>query len=149
MRRLLPLLLLALGACPGNLEDPARFRGDWCLASTERMFRETCSTSDCHSAADHAGGLDLETLGVADRLRGVAANDDPLDEDDECSDEVTGCANENCVLLNPNNPEASLLYTKASPGPPCGDRMPQIGNPLSGEQIDCLLEWIVANAASE
>ena len=79
----------------------------------------------------------------------MVAAKDAADPDDECEPANAKCANDECILLDPLSPDTSLLYTKTSPSHPCGDRMPQIGQPLVGEQLQCLLEWIQANAEPE
>ena len=49
-------------------------------------------------------------------------------------------------LVTPGKPEASLFYLKVSATPPCGDRMPLGGSPLSDTQIEMIRSWIAAGA---
>ena len=46
------------------------------------------------------------------------------------------------TLADPDDPEASLLYTKLAPNPPCGSQMPLAAPPLSDAEAACVLEWI-------
>ena len=52
-----------------------------------------------------------------------------------------GCAS---TLADPANPEASLIYQKLSPTPPCGSPMPLARPSLSDEDTACVLAWIAA-----
>jgi hypothetical protein len=64
--------------------------------------------------------------------------------------EGTGqCAGQ--YIIDPNDPEASLLITKLSDTPACGAQMPFAGLTISTEQRDCLVEWTraVATAAKQ
>lgn len=49
-------------------------------------------------------------------------------------------------LIVPGQPEASLLWQKLGPSPPCGSRMPIGGAPLSDEQLEMVRSWIAAGA---
>ena len=44
------------------------------------------------------------------------------------------------------DPNASLFYLKLTPTPPCGDRMPQGGTPLTDAQLERVRSWITAGA---
>ena len=46
------------------------------------------------------------------------------------------------LLIDPTTPTASVLYTKLTPTPPFGARMPLVGAPLSDADIACVLSWI-------
>jgi hypothetical protein len=50
-------------------------------------------------------------------------------------------------LVVPGSPDMSLLYMKLS-GPPCGDRMPQGGDPITADQLAMVKSWIAAGAAN-
>ena len=120
--------LLAATGCPGRLRDKDRFLSDAgtnpCGDVVATIFIPKCGSSICHDAAEPQQGLDLVSADVAARVVGVTA---------------TGCA---ATLANPDDPEASLLYTKLSPNPPCGAQMPLAQLPLGDEEAACLLAWI-------
>jgi hypothetical protein len=46
------------------------------------------------------------------------------------------------LLIDPANASASVLYTKLTPTPPFGARMPLVGAPLSDADMACVLSWI-------
>jgi hypothetical protein len=68
-------------------------------------------------------GLDLVTTELAQRLVGRPA---------------AGGG----VLVNPKRPETSVLYTKLTPTPPFGSRMPTVGGPLDDATTACVLGWV-------
>jgi hypothetical protein len=120
--------LLAI-ACAAPLEDPDRFTGAGeCPEDTDvetDVFAIRCAGSICHSPGDEpAGGLDLVSAGVAERITGV---------------ESPNCAGE--VLAVPGDPDASLIIRKLSASPPCGDRMPLVGD-LSPAEAACISDFI-------
>ncbi len=91
-----------------------------------RIFIPSCGGTGCHGAVSPQQGLDLVSPGLAARVVGVPG---------------TGCVS---TLADPANPEASLLYQKLSPSPPCGAPMPLARPALSGEDAACVLAWIAA-----
>lgn len=144
-------VLLACAACAGSLEDPARFdtipRGREDEKNAEpgggangtaaecgdvpaTVFAAKCATAGCHSAADEAQGLDLESPEVAARLVGVRA---------------TGGEG---YLIAPADPATSVIYTKLKSPPPYGTRMP-FGQPLDDATVACVLDWITAQAETD
>jgi hypothetical protein len=136
-RRLaLALLVSALGsACAAPLEDPARFTGGGggsCPEGTDveaDVLAVRCAGSICHSPGENpGGGLDLVSEGAIDRVNGVASPN--------CSGEV---------LAVPGDPDASLIVQKLGDDPPCGERMPLIGELDPGEEA-CIRDWIQAMA---
>ncbi len=125
---LLPAVLLSLAACPGTLDDIARFRdagGDApvCADVETGLFAHTCATAGCHAAVEPTVGLDLASPGVRARLTGHPASG--------------GSA----LLIDPAHPEMSALYTKLTANPPFGSRMPLSGA-LDDATIACVLAWI-------
>jgi hypothetical protein len=123
------LALFAGAGCPGRLRDKERFLGDaggGCGDVVANIFIPKCGASICHDGTEPQQGLDLVSAGVAARVVGVSA---------------TSCA---ATLADPDDPEASLLYTKLAPNPPCGAQMPLAQLPLSDEEAACLLDWIAA-----
>jgi len=47
----------------------------------------------------------------------------------------------------PGAPDESLLFNKLTAQPPCGERMPLRGTPLSDAELDSVRSWIAAGAA--
>ncbi|MEZ4308265.1 MAG: hypothetical protein R3F14_09500 [Polyangiaceae bacterium] len=93
---------LGLVACPGTLEDKECFLQEQRVAV---LFAESCTGTGCHNAQDKFSSLDLESPGLGGRLRGKVAT---------CGE----------LILDPGNPDGSLIYSKLSDGPLCGTRMP-------------------------
>ncbi len=136
----LRVLVLALAgpACLGSLSDEEKARffdvgvfdlgGPACPDVVAEILSNTaaggCASAGCHPAG---GALDLESPGVFDRLAGTPSP--------TCSGEL---------WVDPDRPDESFLYTKLLASPPCGNRMPLGGNPLSSEQIGCVLSAITA-----
>lgn len=121
---LVPTLAVALGGCPGSLENPEQFLGP-CLDPPTEIFPERCGLGDCHDAEAPAGDLDLVSPGVETRVVGMEASGGPG------------------TLVDPAAPEESILWQKVTEdNPPFGTRMPQVGSRLSGFERQCILEWI-------
>jgi len=131
--------LTLLAGCPGKLEDKELFLAalnDGGLQSqtdagpcgdvVTRIFVPSCGGSGCHGAMAPQQDLDLVSSGVASRVVGVTAK---------------GCS---VTLVDPTNPEGSLMYLKLSPNPPCGAQMPLARPPLSSTDAACVLAWIAA-----
>jgi hypothetical protein len=127
-------VLLACTACPGTLDDPARFTTDGgsgggeggdggCPDIPTQVFAKVCSTSGCHTTADKIQGLDLQAPAVASRLVGV-------------------CARGGGLLIDLTHPMQSVIYEKVTIAPPFGARMPLGMPPLDDPTIACLLTWI-------
>ncbi|MEI9942515.1 MAG: hypothetical protein WDO69_35320 [Pseudomonadota bacterium] len=93
-----------------------------------RIFIPSCGGTGCHGAVGPQQDLDLVSPGVASRVVGVPGTG-------------TGCVS---TLADPTNPEASLIYQKLSPTPPCGSPMPLARPALSDEDVACVLAWIAA-----
>jgi hypothetical protein len=91
-----------------------------------RIFVPSCGGTGCHGATGPQQDLDLVSPGVAARVVGVPG---------------IGCT---AILADPANPEASLIYQKLSPTPPCGSPMPLARPALSDEDAACVLAWIAA-----
>jgi hypothetical protein len=122
--------LLVCTACPGALEDPALFLSNdlahdasSCPDIPTQVFLPACASAGCHSAASKDLGLDLESPDVASRLVGVRATGGGL-------------------LVDPAHPATSVVYTKLTPMPPYGARMPFESQPLDDATIACVLDWI-------
>jgi hypothetical protein len=128
--RALAALALAVAAtgCPGSLADPARFTAA-CADVPTMTFAARCATTSCHSAAAAAGALDLESPAVSARLVGQPAVGGPG------------------LLIDPSNPDGSVLVRKLTPSPPFGKQDPP-GAPLDPATIDCIRDWVRRVAAT-
>lgn len=115
------IVLLAAG-CPGSLKDPSRFTSG-CPDVPTAILGARCATAGCHDAAARAGGLDLGSPGVAQRLVGVTARGGPG------------------LLVDPGNPDGSILVRKLTPSPPFGKQDPP-GAPLDPASLDCIRKWV-------
>jgi len=124
------VLAAALPACPGSLEDPSRFDGQFGGGSSvgcqdvPMLLSTRCATAGCHASANSAAGLDLVTADVITRLSGKMASGG------------TG------LLIDPMQPANSVLYTKLTSVPPFGGRMPLSGAVLDDTTQSCVLTWI-------
>jgi cellulose 1,4-beta-cellobiosidase len=148
------LLVLAPAGCPGSLEDPGQFESADSSASTssgaaggttggtsgggtcdapDMIFTTTCGAAGCHNAASaaFAGNLDLVSPGLASRLVNVPANAMP-----------------SLFYIDTANPSQSVLLTKLTSTPPFGAQMPYLSTPLSSSQIQCVTEWVDAQASA-
>ena len=122
-------LVTACAGCPGSLEDPGRFMANGtaaCPDVPQDVFVKICGAAGCHSTVDKMLGLDLQSPDVASRLTGVSA--------------MGGTG----LLIDPSNPAMSVIYTKLTPTPPFGVRMPFARMPLDDATIACVLQWITA-----
>lgn len=93
-----------------------------------RIFEPSCGGTGCHGANAPQQDLDLVSPGVASRVVGVPAK---------------ACLQ---TLVDPANPEQSLLYQKLASRPACGAQMPLARPALKPADIACILEWIAAQA---
>jgi hypothetical protein len=122
--------LAASTGCPANLEDPGRFTSQAtsgsCPDVPQAVLLPDCATANCHSTADKMQGLDLQSPNVASRLVGVSSTEGPG------------------LLIDPSNPQASVIYTKLTASPPFGVRMPFSQPPLADATTACVLAWVTA-----
>jgi hypothetical protein len=61
----------------------------------------------------------------------------------------TGSKCKGQTLVVPNQPDMSLLLQKVMDTPPCGERMPLGGPPLSDAQRDMVRSWIADGAKDD
>jgi hypothetical protein len=134
--------IAACAGCPGTLDDPARFLvdvsdagigGDAATACPDvpnALFVPTCAAAPCHSEANKAQSLDLQSPDVANRLVGV-----PATEGDG-------------LLIDPTHPSQSVVYTKLTSTPPFGARMPLGITPLDDATLACVLSWVSRQTGS-
>lgn len=140
----LPLpLCLALAGCPSGsaLENPDRFN-EACDALP--IFEQNCAGSLCHSSEDGeppSGGVDLIAPDLPARLVGVAPTYPGVTDAETCATTPE-------LLVDPTNPERSVLLTKVLGTQSCGDAMP-IPNPPSGlddASLKCIRSYVFALA---
>ncbi|WP_437930812.1 hypothetical protein WMF37_16835 [Sorangium sp. So ce291] len=96
-------------------------------AEAPALVTAKCATAGCHDANSKQAGLSLAS-GWENTVRGQAS----------------ACGGGASVLV-PGDPEASTVYTKVTPDPPCNNRMP-LGapQPLSDTEIACIRDFITA-----
>jgi len=111
-----------VAACPGALQDPAAFTAA-CPDVPSQIFAMRCAGSGCHGADAPAASLDLVSPGVAERLYARPAAGGPG------------------LLIDPANPDGSVLVRKLTPTPPFGAQQPP-GAPLDPATIDCIRRWV-------
>jgi hypothetical protein len=99
--------------CPTSLEEVAT-----------QVFQQSCIDAGCHSSADRAGSLDLESTTLDLELFGQAAA--------LCDGEVR---------IVPGDSAASYLIAKLRGTSVCGAQMP-VGGSLATETIACIASWI-------
>ncbi|WP_437965666.1 hypothetical protein WMF04_39445 [Sorangium sp. So ce260] len=95
-------------------------------AEAPALVTMRCATAGCHDANTKLAGLSL-AAGWESTVRGQAST----------------CGGGSMVLV-PGDPDASTLYTKVTPNPPCNGRMPLGGAVLSDDEIACLRDFIAA-----
>jgi len=127
MRLAITMLVAAVAAalftaCPGALEDPAAFTAT-CPDVPSQILALRCAGSGCHGADAPAAGLDLVSPGVGARLYGRPAAGGPG------------------LLIDPGNPDGSVLIRKLTSTPPFGAQQPP-GAPLDPATIDCIRRWV-------
>ncbi|MBI4585669.1 MAG: hypothetical protein HY717_16785 [Planctomycetes bacterium] len=130
----------------GTVQIPAlgHEERDQCLGATPelsfesiqaKIFATTCSSSSCHSALAHKGGLVLESLETA---HAALVGQSP---------ENIAAREAGLLRVDAGRPENSFLLKKlVQPGPGEGNRMPLSLRALSEDRIQAIREWILAGA---
>jgi hypothetical protein len=90
------------------------------------ILAASCGTSGCHGK-----GSNLEEFATSEE-EARAYIDRPG---------TLACLGQGDVI-DPDAPAASLMLKKLTDDPPCGQRMPLTGNPLSNTEIQCITDWI-------
>jgi hypothetical protein len=136
-------MLLILGGCPANLDDPQRFDDAGMVvtdpsaapACVTAIFARTCSGMVCHDHGSSTNDLDLESPGVGMRLVDVPAT-------------FAGVMMEGGSVCMPakyidtsNRPASWLLVKINGMQGDCGTPMPQIGT-LTSTDKTCLNSYI-------
>lgn len=132
--------IAAIGGCAGELENPERFTTTGSNTSggngsddggsstptcpdVPQVLKTSCGTAGCHGGAAPTSNLDLASADVGNRLKTQkATTGDPM--------------------VDPANPENSVLYKKTLPKPPFGASMPLSGTPFDDSMRACLATWI-------
>jgi hypothetical protein len=130
MPRALALALLLQAGCPGNLPDTARYTAGCPDDVPAAILVPKCGSAGCHTATAPAGKLDLVSPGVAGRLLGVTSAGKP-----------------ELLLIDPLNPDGSVLVRSLTPKPPFGVQQPP-GAPLDPAAINCIRAWVRAVIAA-
>jgi hypothetical protein len=100
---------------------------------------KSCGIGGCHGTTNPSAGLTL----TDDALR--QAKDSLVDKTNKGM--MPGCPPGAHKLIDKAQPEKSLLYTKLTAQPPCGERMPS-GGSVSDAQLSCMLAWIKSVASA-
>ena len=138
----LAAIACSLLACAGSLDRPERFAylnaprdggtGDGGLDTDvdagcnpiADIFPPNCTTGACHGAQSQQGALDLESAGMPQRLVDKRAHGGPG------------------MLIDSQNPDQSVLYTKLFDPPPFQFQMPLGASALSTDELNCVQTWI-------
>lgn len=92
------------------------------------VLAANCATSGCHGE-----GSNLEDF-AASAAAARAFVDKPG---------TLACSGQGLVI-DTEDPGASLMVRKLSDDPPCGSPMPLAGSPLSRSEIECIQTWIAS-----
>jgi len=84
---------------------------------------------NCHAGAIPSGGLSLDNAQISE---------------DELVNMVANCSINNELLVDPGNPDVSILYLKLLPNPNCGGVMPPGGPLVSTADLNTIFDWIVS-----
>ena len=100
------------------------------MSLVENVFRPACNGGTCHGDGVPAWDLHLVGMDVERQVVGEHSGSCP-----------------GWQLVVPGSPEKSFLWQKiSSPHPPCGQRMPWGGKPLSPGTLECVRAWITGLA---
>ena len=94
----------------------------------------------CHKVQGNGGGLmfdPADRMGTYTALLNVTSKG------------LSGSSCSGKTYVVPGKPDESLLYTKVSPTPPCGLRMPASGVVLEDSEIATFKAWIMAGARND
>ena len=123
-------------AAAGDRTNSAGAAGSQVQRGGSGSVQETCDgfailATNCGSSGCHGDGSNLEDFAASeDAARAFIDRPGTL-----------ACVGQGNVI-DADDPGASLMLTKVSDDPPCGQRMPAAGAPLSDADIGCLEEWI-------
>jgi len=121
--------------CPLEDANPPPSDGDVSACGSTKgptaIFGASCEGSVCHSTGSHTFWLDLQSANVASRLLNVPSLELPCYK-----------------LIDPQYPDQSFLLLKVEGNPPAGASMPSGRGVLPADQIECIKEWVEAEAAT-
>jgi putative transposon-encoded protein len=99
-------------------------------ADIQPIFTAKCALSGCHAGSRPQEGMNLSSGQALQNTVNVDSMEVP-----------------SLKRVKPGDPDNSFLYEKVSKSNPrSGDRMPQIGGPLTQAQIDKIRQWIEQGA---
>jgi hypothetical protein len=113
------------GIAGGDGMDPPTPVGQTCDGFA--ILEQYCATSGCHGQP----GAPLGDFASSEEAARAF-----IDQDGSLA-----CAGQG-TIIDQDNPADSLLVTKVSGDPPCGQAMPPTGDPLTDDEVTCLEEWI-------
>jgi hypothetical protein len=109
-----------------------------------QAIQPNCTTPGCHAPDPLSGGALSAGLDLSTMERAYEALVDAEASEDEALGAL--CGGSGRVLVDPGNPDGSLLVSKlAEEAPECGEQMP-FGQALDAEQVAVIREWIMAGA---
>jgi hypothetical protein len=114
------------GSTGGGVGNP-----ETCMLAMSK--EKNCGLIGCHAGTNAAA----ELLMTDEALR--QARDLFVDKPNK--GRMPGCMAGAHKLIDKAQPEKSLLYTKLTAQPPCGDRMPS-GGTVTDAELSCVLAWI-------
>jgi outer membrane protein assembly factor BamB len=119
-------------AAPGT--NTASFSGIY-----KDLLAVRCAGPVCHSSNMTGGSLNVTAGATASAVRTTLISRPASGSE---------CASSGLSLVEPGQPDKSLLYLKLTATPPCGSRMPPTG-PLTAAEIDRVRTWIANGAADD
>jgi hypothetical protein len=105
---------------------------DTCVLTSMKV----CQSAGCHGGMPISAGLSLEATVLTRDFKVLV---DQLNHGDP-----SGCMAGQFKLIDSTDPAKSLIYAKlpgTDPAPPCGLRMPVIGNFAAADRM-CVMSWI-------
>jgi hypothetical protein len=130
------LAATALLACSSSADPSSNAPATSCAIT---IMSQSCALAGCHLPSPGSpaqANLDLSASGLGDGHQLVNA---PA-QGSYCAHASTPPP----VIIDPKNPENSLLYNKLQPQPVCGPEMPFLRPALSPDNQQCILNWIEA-----
>jgi hypothetical protein len=111
----------------------------------KNIFAVGCSLSSCHGGGN-AGLLDLTTAKAYTQLLGADGKGAPIPV--AAGPGETQGAADGYLLVTPSNPAKSFLLLKVSAhvDSKYGLPMPEVGDPLSAQEVQAISDWITAGA---
>jgi hypothetical protein len=146
-------LLLVVGCgTGGGSSDAGGVHVDPTFSSIQtNIFNVSCNNASCHSPTGEAisGQLDLTKPNAYVNLLGADGGGAPIPDHNDPG-EVQATA-DGYSLVVPGHPEKSFLLLKITPGlnSKYGIQMPNLGTPLTAEQVQAVSDWISQGAQND